>query len=68
MDGTTVKEFWLLWLCSFQLQALGLNLFPLTNPLKLAQQKAIPSSLRGIAAPSRIESRVITEEAFPLPI
>ena len=73
-------DFRLLLALSLQQQTLGLKLSPLTTRLPRcninpAQLKAIPSSLRGDCSSfevliqcNRIESRVITGEALPLPL
>ena len=73
-------DFRLLLALSLQHQTLGLKLSPLTTRLPRcninpAQLKAIPSSLRGDCSSfevliqcNRIESRVITGEALPLPL
>jgi hypothetical protein len=75
-----VIDFRLLLALSPQQQTLGLKLSPLTTRLPRcninpAQFKAIPSSLRGDCSSfevliqcNRIESRVITGEALPLPL
>jgi hypothetical protein len=77
-DGTTAIDFWLLLALLSPTANLGVEAVPLTTPLprcniKPAQHKAIPSSLRGNCSSfevliqcNRIESRVITGEAFPL--
>jgi hypothetical protein len=79
-DGTTVIDFWQLLALLFPTANLGVEAVPLITPLprciiKPAQLKAIPSSLRGdcsslevLVQCNRIESRVITGDALPLPL
>jgi hypothetical protein len=79
-DGTTVIDTWLLLALLFPTANLGIEAVPLTTQLpkcniKPAQLKAIPSGLRGDCSSfdvlircNRIESRVITGEALPLPL